>query len=106
MKGAPVQLLSWGLINHALGLCCSQWHEEHFTGRGKNGLIKYRKILGPNITLSVKKLKRKRGRILQQGKDPKHLKIHNGPMDDLKRCKLKVLPWPSQLPDLNIIENL
>ena len=27
-------------------------------------------------------------------------------MDYLKRCKLKVLPWPSQSPYLNIIKNL
>ena len=39
MKRTPLQLLEvagrW--MDHALGLCCSQWHREHFTGRGKNG---------------------------------------------------------------------
>ena len=34
LKRTPLQLL--GMHDHALGLCCSQWHREHFTGRGKN----------------------------------------------------------------------
>ena len=28
---------SRGLINHALGMKCSQWHQELFTYRKKNG---------------------------------------------------------------------
>lgn len=71
---------------------------------GRMNSIKYQQILEANITPSVKKLKMKRGWLLQQDNDPKH--TSKSTMDYLKRRKLKVLPWPSQSPDLNIIENL
>ena len=46
----------------------------------------------------------KRRLLLQQDNDPKH--TLKSSMDFLKMCKQKVLPWLSQSPNLNIIENL
>ena len=50
------------------------------------------------------KLKLKRGWLLQQDNDAKHFleTITNY----FKKCKLKLLEWPSQSPDLKIIENV
>lgn len=38
-----------GWIDHT-GLCCTQWHGEHFTGKGKK--VIYQQILAANITPS------------------------------------------------------
>ena len=66
--------------------------------------IKYQQILNLNRTASVRKLKLGRGWIFQQDNDPKHIS------KSTQKCFtdhiIKVLPWPSQSPDLNPIENL
>lgn len=46
----------------------------------------------------------KRGWFLQQENVPKH--TLKSTMDNVKRTKLKVLPWPSRSPNVNIIQNL
>ncbi|CAJ0965219.1 unnamed protein product [Ranitomeya imitator] len=68
--------------------------------------IQFPQILDANITPSVKKLKLNRGRgwLLQMESDFK--RISKSKTDDLRRGKLKILKWPSQSPDLNIIGNL
>lgn len=60
--------------------------------RGRMSLIIYQQILKAN-TPSVKMHKMKKGWLLQQDNEPKH---QNSTMDYLSRCKMKVLPWPSQ----------
>lgn len=69
-----------------------------------NESIKFQQILDANLMPSVKKLKLKSGWFLQMDNNPKH--VSKSMVDYIKRHKLKVLPWPSQSSDLNIIENL
>ena len=57
---------------------------------GKMDSIKYQKILGANITPSVKKAEDEKRRLLQQDNDPKH--TSKSAMVYLKKHKLKVLP--------------
>src|SRR4029434_9966206 len=66
--------------------------------------IKYQQILNENLTASARKLKIGRGWTFQQDIDPKHTK--KSTQKWFTDRKIKVLPWPSQSPDLNPIENL
>lgn len=62
-----------GRIDSALGLCCSQQHGEHFTGRGKNGFNSVPADSGRKHHTSVKKkLEMKRGQMLPQDLHKEH----------------------------------
>ncbi|KAK3567383.1 hypothetical protein QTP86_019883, partial [Hemibagrus guttatus] len=64
----------------------------------------YQKILKENVRPSVCDLKLKRTWVLQQDNDPKH--TCKSTSEWLKKKKIKTLEWPSQSPDLNLIEML
>ena len=59
--------------------------------KGRKDPIKYQQILEANITLSVKKLKMKRGWLMQQDNDPKH--TSKSTIDCIKRCKFCYGPY-------------
>lgn len=71
---------------------------------GRIDSIEFIQILEAKVVPFVKRLRLKRGCLPQMDKDPKY--TSKSTMDVLKRRKLMVLPWPSQSPDLNVIENL
>ncbi len=64
----------------------------------------YQKILKENVRLSVCDLKLKRTWVMQQDNDLKH--TSKSTSEWLKKNKIKVLEWPNQSPDLNLIEML
>ena len=66
--------------------------------------LKYQDILNQNLLPSARKLKLGRHWVFQQDNDPKHMA--KSTQKWFTRHKIKLLPWPSQSPDLNPIENL
>ncbi|KAI4884767.1 hypothetical protein NFI96_004126, partial [Prochilodus magdalenae] len=66
--------------------------------------LKYQGILKQNLVASARKLKMGRHWVFQQDNDPKHMAKSTQKWFTTHRIKL--LPWPSQSPDLNPIENL
>src|SRR4029434_10257240 len=77
------------------GCFSSNGHQHLVRLHGIMDSIKYQQILIENLTAPSRKLKMGRGWTFQQDNDPK-----------LKINRIKVLPWPSQSPVLNPIENL
>ncbi len=64
----------------------------------------YQKILKENVRPSVCDLKLKHTWVMQQDNDLKH--TSKSTSEWLKKNKIKVLEWPNQSPDLNLIEML
>jgi len=71
---------------------------------GKIDSLKYKGILGENIIPSWRKLELGCHLTLQKDNNPKH--TSNSTKAWLQKKSWKILKWPSQLPDLNPIENL
>ena len=71
---------------------------------GKMDAVKYQEILGEKVMPSVRKLKLGRHWTFQQDNDPKHTSKSTKAW--FQKKSWKILEWPSQLPDLNPIENL
>ncbi|KAF7653083.1 hypothetical protein LDENG_00087570, partial [Lucifuga dentata] len=64
----------------------------------------YQSILDEHVKASARKLHLGTKWILQQDNDPKHSSKLT--VEWLQKKRIKVLPWPSQSPDLNPIEML
>jgi transposase len=64
----------------------------------------YQDILQENVRLSVRQLKLMRSWVMQQDNNPKHRS--KSTTEWLQQKKIRLLEWPSQSPDLNLIEML
>ena len=64
----------------------------------------YREILGDDLLPSVRALKMGHGWVFQHDNDPKH--TAKATKEWLKKKHIKVLEWPSQSPDLNLIKSM
>uniref|UniRef100_A0A803JRB2 Tc1-like transposase DDE domain-containing protein n=1 Tax=Xenopus tropicalis TaxID=8364 RepID=A0A803JRB2_XENTR len=71
---------------------------------GKMNSQVYQDILQENLRPSVHQLKLSRRWVLQQDNDPMHRS--KSTTEWLKQKKIRLLEWPSQRPDLNLIEML
>jgi hypothetical protein len=72
--------------------------------RGKDERRKYREILNENLLQSTQDLRLGPRFTVQQNNDPKH--TAKTMQEWLWDKSLNVIEWPSQRPDLNLIENL
>ena len=71
---------------------------------GKMNAENYQKILQDNLMTSVEKLRLPPEWIFQQDNDPKN--IVRSTKKWFAESNVNVLQWPSQCPDLKLIENL
>uniref|UniRef100_A0A8C5WF56 Transposase n=1 Tax=Leptobrachium leishanense TaxID=445787 RepID=A0A8C5WF56_9ANUR len=71
---------------------------------GKMNSRVYQDILQENVRPSVRQLKLRRGWVMQEDNDQKH--TSNSTKEWLQQNKIRLLEWPSQSPDLNLIEML
>src|SRR4029434_3768697 len=89
----------------SLMLCFSSIGPGHFVRiHGIMDSIKYQQILSKNLTAPSWQLEMRCGWTFQQDNDPKHTSKSTQKWFTDRR--IKVLPRPSQSPDLNPIENL
>ncbi|KAK3505940.1 hypothetical protein QTP70_003610 [Hemibagrus guttatus] len=90
-------------IQRTAGLTCLRPGRLAVINGTMNSAV-YQKILKENARPSVCDLKLKRTWVLQQDNDPQH--TSKSTSEWLKKNKMKTLEWPSQNPDLNLIEML
>ena len=80
---------------------------RYFSGTGIKGKMngsKYKEILDENLLQSAQDLRLGRRFTIQQDNDPKHTAKRT--QEWLWDKSLNVLEWPSQIPDLYLIEHL
>uniref|UniRef100_A0A4W5LHM9 Tc1-like transposase DDE domain-containing protein n=1 Tax=Hucho hucho TaxID=62062 RepID=A0A4W5LHM9_9TELE len=97
VKHGGGNIMLWGCFS-AMGT--GQLHRI----KGTMDRAMYRQILGENLLPSARALKMGCGWVFQHDNDPKH--TAKATKEWLKKKHIKVLEWPSQSPDLNLIDNL